>query len=654
MAKSSNGLNTTTNISSGSSNKIKNGGNGTIVGNLIRKITGAPAPSKPMVFTVGAGMTAPQTAAAYNKISGTSVNKITAPSKKPVLTANAPLPGVPGGLMQPRVNNTALQGLNLSMPGSKQSTTPNSGNVSLGPIQPEWQGPIQQTNGGGGSWGGSIARNTVSNTGSRSGTSYSGTSTGGGSAGTGTGSLAAPNGAATIGNEDFNYSKTPQQIAEEEALRRVKDYNDSQANTDTNYENIMRDTLRQFQGEIDATNQVYADKLRIAGIQGQSRLGQTRAENFNSGAVNSSFGNAAQDRTQSYNNDIEAGIQAQKLQSLAQIENSARELGNKYYEQKKAAKESGLAGYLENIKSAGTQKEAIATDIATNMINSGLTVDEISPAKLELIAKNAGVPLQQIKTTFKALKDAKEKEAAEAALKGQFDLSEGQARYDAKGNMIASRAKTYAPKSGGSDGGSGSVIGSSGSPVSSAAQNILNQLNTNGGTVDDYVKGSSKDAQRLRNEVYDALNNQGGRTNIATGLLTDAKDVVKDLINTKSYKDLGGYSTKLGGQFGTSYGDAKARVAQLSALLARDNLGLLKGAMSDKDLAFIQAMSTGFEGQGVQSEDYIEDKLNTIYTKLDKKVGGTNNTTSNNSNISTGSSAQSTEEDEALLSEFDL
>lgn len=411
MAKSSNGLNTTTNISSGSSNKIKNGGNGTIVGNLIRKITGAPAPSKPMVFTVGAGMTAPQTAAAYNKISGTSVNKITAPSKKPVLTANAPLPGVPGGLMQPRVNNTALQGLNLSMPGSKQSTTPNSGNVSLGPIQPEWQGPIQQTNGGGGSWGGSIARNTVSNTGSRSGTSYSGTSTGGGSAGTGTGSLATPTGAAVIGSSEFDYSKTPQQIAEEEALRRSQDYNDQQSQQDLNYENIMRDTLRQFQGEIDATNQVYADKLRIAGIQGQSRLGQTRAENFNSGAVNSSFGNAAQDRTQSYNNDIEAGIQAQKLQSLAQIENSARELGNKYYEQKKAAKESGLAGYLENIKSAGTQKEAIAQDIATSMINSGLTVDEISPAKLELIAKNAGVPLQQIKNTFKAMQKAFEKES---------------------------------------------------------------------------------------------------------------------------------------------------------------------------------------------------------------------------------------------------
>lgn len=388
-------------------NKIKNGGSGTAVGNLIRKVTGTPTPSKPMVFTVGAGMTAPQTAAAYNAISGTNLNKLTAPSKKPIFTPNLPLPGIPGGILQPKVVNPALQGLNLKLPNTSGGTSNStSGNVQLGPILPEWQGPVLNSGSSRVSTGGRSGISTVS----RGGSSYSGTSTGGTTA-TGSGSLATPDGAATIGNEDFNYNKTPQQIAEEEALKRVQDYNDSQANTDTNYENIMRDTLRQFQGEIDATNQVYADKLRVAGIQGQSRLGQQRAENFNSGAVNSSFGNAAQDRTQSYNNDVEAGIQAQKLQSLAQIENSARELGNKYYEQKKAAKESGLSGYLENIKSAGTQKEAISKDIATSMINSGLTVDEISPAKLELIAKNAGVPVQQIKNTFTAVKKAYEKEA---------------------------------------------------------------------------------------------------------------------------------------------------------------------------------------------------------------------------------------------------
>ena len=407
--------------------KKKSGG--TKVGNALRSAFTVPAGSKPVIqinkpsiptfgsFNLGntlgnIGSTIKSGVSSIGSVQK-PVSKFGTPTITPTVSKNTGITSGPNQNMSPAIKSQNMspafigprQGSNRSQNMSPAIKSPNMSPAFIGPM------PSGNSTNGGGSWGGSSARNTISNTGSRSGTSYSGISTGGGATGAGSGSLATPTGAATIGNEDFNYNKTPQQIAEEEALRRTQDYNDQQSQQDTNYENIMRDTLRQFQGEIDATNQVYADKLRVAGIQGQSRLGQQRAENFNAGAVNSSFGNAAQDRTQSYNNDVEAGIQAQKLQSLAQIENSARELGNRYYEQKKAAKESGLAGYLENIKSAGTQKEAIAQDIATSMINSGLTVDEISPAKLELIAKNAGVPLQQIKNTFKAMQKAFEKES---------------------------------------------------------------------------------------------------------------------------------------------------------------------------------------------------------------------------------------------------
>ena len=407
--------------------KKKSGG--TKVGNALRSAFTVPAGSKPVIQinkpsipTFGSsnlgntlgniGSTIKSGVSSIGSVQK-PVSKFGTPTITPTVSKNTGVMSGSGQNMSPAIKSQNMspafigprQGSNRSQNMSPAIKSPNMSPAFIGPM------PSGNSTNGGGSWGGSSARNTISNTGSRSGTSYSGISTGGGATGAGSGSLATPTGAATIGNEDFNYNKTPQQIAEEEALRRTQDYNDQQSQQDTNYENIMRDTLRQFQGEIDATNQVYADKLRVAGLEGKNRLGQQRAEDFNSGAVNSSFGNAAQERVQSYNTDVNSGIQAQKLQSLAQIESSARELGNKYYQDKKAAKESGLAGYLENIKSAGTQKEAIAQDIATSMINSGLTVDEISPAKLELIAKNAGVPVQQIKNTFTAVKKAYEKEA---------------------------------------------------------------------------------------------------------------------------------------------------------------------------------------------------------------------------------------------------
>lgn len=214
-------------------------------------------------------------------------------------------------------------------------------------------------------------------------------------------------------------------------------------------------------------------------------------------------------------------------------------------------------------------------------------------------------------------------DAEQASKKNQpFDLSEGQSRYEydpATGSYktVASKGKTYAPStSSGSGGGSNGL----GGQVSGAAQNIIDIINAGGGDVDTLIKGTSREAQALRNEVYQGLAAQGGRPETTTTLYKEGKEIVDDLLNTKGYNALGGWSTRLGGQFGTSYGDAMAKAQQLGAILARDNLGLLKGAMSDKDLEFIKAMSTGFEGAGIQSEGYLKGRLETIQQKLASKI----------------------------------
>jgi hypothetical protein len=227
------------------------------------------------------------------------------------------------------------------------------------------------------------------------------------------------------------------------------------------------------------------------------------------------------------------------------------------------------------------------------------------------------------------LNEATEKARYESELQAKqnqpFELSEGQARYEfdpATGGyrQIAAKGKTYAPSSsgGGVGGGSSSSLPQLG--LSREAQNIIDQINVTGGTVDDFIKGNNIASQNLRNEVYAGLNQQGGLSNKAVEILADGKSVVDSLLNSGAYKALGGYSTRLGGQFTTNYGDAKAQAAQLQSILARDNLGLLKGAMSDKDLAFIQSMSSGFEGEGVQSEGFIKKRLEEIQTKLNKKI----------------------------------
>lgn len=252
-----------------------------------------------------------------------------------------------------------------------------------------------------------------------------------------------------------------------------------------------------------------------------------------------------------------------------------------------------------------------SVDIYNQMLNAGKSVYEAEVAQQQYDDQQAGKEQARLDTIAQQ----------QAELNAPFDLSEGQARYaynPATGqyDQVAARGKTYAPSSGGGSGSGGSGSGSG--QVSSAAQNILQQLNM-GANLDDLIKGSSNASQALRNEVLGALNAQGGVTDRQGELFKDAKTAVDKLLSG-GYKALGGYSTILGGKYTTAYGDAMAQAQQLQAILARDNLGLLKGAMSDKDLAFIQSMSSGFEGSGIQSEGFIKERLTEIQNKIQKKL----------------------------------
>jgi len=374
-------------------------------------------------------------------------------------------PNVPNMSVVPKASTTQFQTLNR-LEGQMQTPNPDygvyqtqapktsysSGNTVTQPVQPT--GPVaynrnySSSNNTAGSSSAPVGSSPMSRSSVSSSPSISGSPT------ISPAGVTKPVGATTGGmintpdgaNTQYDYSLTPEERALEEARKRETEYYDKLANERISRDEIMRDTLAQFQGEIDATNSVFADKLRQAQIQGQNRLGMTRAENFNAGIQNSSFANAAQERTANFNADAENAIQNEKLQMISQIESSAREAGQKFYEQKKAAKEAGLESYMALLTGTKSAKEAIALDIADNILNSNLSIDEINPQNLESIAKNAGVTTSQIKKLYQQRVDEQAQAEAELALKGQFNLSEGQARYDAQGNLIASRAKTYAPK----------------------------------------------------------------------------------------------------------------------------------------------------------------------------------------------------------------
>lgn len=420
------------------------------------------------------------------------------------------------------------------------------------------------------------------------------------------GFVVSPKGSESPFNNDYNYSLSAEERALRDARRREKDYYDKQANERIDRDQIMRDTLRQFQGEIDATNRVYADKLSQARLEGADRLGSTRAENFNAGAINSSFGNAANERTLEFNRTQESAIQNEKLALLGEIESSARTLGQTYYEQKKLAKEQGLESYMNSLLGAKEAKLAISTDIANNILNSGLDFDEIAPKKMKQIAKDAGVSFESIKDAYAEAKKLAEAEALQAeqdALKaereGQFNLSEGQARYDSEGNLIASRSKTYKPESG---------SGYTGT-VSSGALALAQQIQNGTATL-------AQVPSKMRAEVAQALNQL---PNPRVQELDDVISTIDELsTNPKLDNILGPADQFVGGVFGQA-ATAKNLYKQLVGTLALEGRSKLKGsgAISDFEFKVLKEAQSAL-GRNLTKAEFMK-QLNKVKTVLNNR-----------------------------------
>lgn len=382
----------------------------------------------------------------------------------------------------------------------------------------------------------------------------------------GSGLLVAPAGSEGY-LSDYDYTLSNEERARQQAYEEEQAYYEKQKNERVSREQIMRDALRQFQGEIDATNSVFADKLKQTQLAGLDRLGMSRAENFNAGAVNSSFGNAALERVNAYNRDAEGAINNEKLALISQIESAAREAGDRYYQEKKAAKEAGLESYMRSLTNAQAAKQAISNDIANNMLMSNVGIEQLSPDKLASIAKSAGVSVQSIKSAYEEAKKlaeaeqlAAEQEAAKAERESQFDLSKGQSRYDQYGNLLASNM--------------GADSGNDG--LSSEAISLAEQINSGLITLD-------KVPSAMRGEVSLALNTL---PDPRTAELDTVLETIDELAaNPKLDNILGPIEQRTGGLFGKA-ATAKNLYQQLTGILALEGRNKLKGSGAISDFEF--------------------------------------------------------------------
>ena len=233
---------------------------------------------------------------------------------------------------------------------------------------------------------------------------------------------------------------------------------------------VQRNQMQLFQGQIDATNQVYDTLLGEARLQGQGRLGSQRAMAARGGLLGSDFGASQKEAVQGHNNSIDQGIQAQRQAAVGSIMGQMREAVQNDIARKNQARKEGADSLIQYLASSGERKKSNTGIAANSFLMQGIDPRTLSPDELEAIATEAGVSSGDIIYQYQVLAQAQAAEQSESDLKTRkteaeiskieadiasgklITLGEGTMLYDVETGETFKNPKTYAPKSGGLSG----------------------------------------------------------------------------------------------------------------------------------------------------------------------------------------------------------
>jgi hypothetical protein len=222
---------------------------------------------------------------------------------------------------------------------------------------------------------------------------------------------------------------------------------------------IYRDKLKMFQKDIDATNQVYDQMLAQARLEGQGRLGSTRAISARSGLLGSDFGASQKEKTIGINTGITQGIQAERAAKIGSIMGEVRKSVLDEVKAKNEARQQGAENYISYLASTATRKEQNLNKAAQAFLLQGIDPSELDPTELAEIAKEGGLTPDAIKMQYRMLKAQQDAESAKADLdtrkteseiakNERMTVGEGTAVLDKDGNVIYKNPKTSTSSSG--------------------------------------------------------------------------------------------------------------------------------------------------------------------------------------------------------------
>ena len=231
-----------------------------------------------------------------------------------------------------------------------------------------------------------------------------------------------------------------------------------------NQREAQRNQLRLHQAEIDATNIIFDEQLAQARLQGEGRLGSTRAMGARGGILGSDFSASQKQGQITANNSQQRAIQAERQAKIGNIMGSVRSSVLADMEDRREAYTLGADALLANLAGEKGRKQNNIRQFALDMLAQGIDITDLEEDELSEIAKEAGVSANDLTSGFLSEKSSATAAGAESALetrkteaeiskieadiaKGQIiTLGEGTMLFDTTTGETFKNPKTYKPE----------------------------------------------------------------------------------------------------------------------------------------------------------------------------------------------------------------
>lgn len=362
---------------------------------------------------------------------------------------------------------------------------------------------------------------------------------------------------------------------------------------------IRRKEEERIAEQIKAIEGVYAGEISKARQAGQERVQQRTAISTVRGGAGSDFASAEKDVVEKANLDFENAIIAEREAQIAAIRSkggaNAQALIEAAYKNAQTKKEMADK-YIADEKA----KFADAETIASKLSQSGGVYETLDPATRGLLEKYYG-SIENAKKVFTELGKEEEPEQTKGITIGNNIVNPvtGEIIYEGtpeevKSQVIGSDSTGYFEKQ--SDGTWKQIVNQV------APEEKLVKING-----EDYVKNA--DGSYSKPELPQASTTE--KVEKANSVITK----IDDLLSNDDWRaGVGPISANLPDWASAKRNTAIANIESLVSSIALENLSLLKGPMSDKDIQFIKDASAGLRTN--MSEEGFKAQLEKIKNKF--------------------------------------